>query len=300
MILLIILLVLVGVYLYNIIFAKRIPTNTVLVFTGTMGSGKSFLGVKQTIKHYKKMKLLYLLKLIKDKPSIYSNIPLYLGKKWFIFGQERWANVLTVNHLVGEIELPQYCSIFIDEIGDVADQYQYDNPLVQQFIQRFLRYYRHWIDGQIVIASQSIDDLAKPLRSKVSQVYNLQDFRRYLLFFYKVNVNEITLMEDTKSMNTIQTEQEFFFGFPLPFKYLKRLNKILFPLHVKYYDSRCYSVTYKPPKNEISVQWAHYKTDYIIDVPKLPQLKKEFKEKQFIPLTNMTKYLEEWQKIKSS
>ena len=46
--------------------------------------------------------------------------------------------MLTREHLLMEERLPEGVIVFIDEIGQFASQYDYDNPLVMCNLQEFL------------------------------------------------------------------------------------------------------------------------------------------------------------------
>lgn len=78
---------LVSIYILIYLLSKwkqiKIPKNTVLLLTGGLGMGKTFISVKETIKHHRKMVFLYYIgKVIKRKsfpkvkPRLYSNIPI--------------------------------------------------------------------------------------------------------------------------------------------------------------------------------------------------------------------------------
>lgn len=294
-------------YVVMRIFSKKIPNNTALGFTGALGSGKTYIGVHQAIKHYKKIKLIMFLnrllpsKLrfmdVKNKPVLYSNIPIYLGKRFIFFGPGLWSSVLTYDHLTGITKIPEYSTIFVDEFGQFASQYDYDNPFVMQYLQKFLRLFRHWTDGKLIFTDQSSSNIVKALRTRLNQIYHLSDFRRFGLFFYKVNVQELQYLEE--GVQTITTQEEiqelpYFFGY-LPFKYLKFLNPFK-----KRYDSRCYSITYKPIRDLVPDNWAKYKTDYFIELPNNTAMRSQYRKNGFIPYDDMKNYLDDWEKAKTS
>jgi hypothetical protein len=273
---------------------KKIPNNTVIGFTGALGSGKSYIGVHQALKHYSSIRKLIFFRLlkVKVKPVLLSNIPIYMGRQFIFFGKQIWSKTLTYAHLVGIDHIPEHSTIFVDEFGQFASQYDFDNPFVMQYLQKFLRLFRHWTDGKLIFTDQSSSNIVKALRTRMNQIYHLSDFSRFLFFFYKVNVQELQYLEDGVQTTTSQTEiQElpFFFGY-LPFKYLKFLN----PFKPRY-DSRCYSITYQPLYHNSFKPWSAYKTDYFIDLPNNSQMRKQFKYNGFITLDDMLKYLHEWQ-----
>jgi hypothetical protein len=280
--------------LFNYLGQKKIPKNTLVGFTGALGSGKTYLGVREAIKHYRHIKFLRFLKIIKvkRKPEFYSNIPIYLGRKYVFWGEKQWTLQLNYGHLTGVELIPDYSTIFVDEFGQFASQYDFDNPFVMQYLQKFLRLFRHWTDGKLIFTDQSSSNIVKALRTRMNQVYHLSDFHREFFFFFKVNVQELHFVED--GVQTITTQEEvndlpYFFGY-LPFKYLTFLNPFK-----KNYDSRCYSITYQPIRNSIPHVWNHYKTSYFIDLPNNTAMRKQFRQDGFIKITDMLNYLKEWE-----
>lgn len=282
MIILIVLIILIVILLYQTFRAKKLTKNTVLCFTGGLGAGKTFMGVKSTLRYYKLMRLRYYIgKLpfmcalgigVKTKPVIYSNIPIKYGKK-------KYAEIFTREHLLMSAALPMGAIVFIDEIGQFASQYDYDNPYVMVLVQRFIRFYRHFIEnGKLIVTDQSNSNIVVAIRRRINVIYNLNNFRRFcgVLPFFKVDVNELQSIEDTINTNNLElTDTEYFFGF-LPYKWQK--NK-------RHYDSRCYSIMYMlEPSNVAPDTWrADLKTDYLIDIECSEEERKYYKRYNELP-----------------
>lgn len=288
MLILIIVLVVLIYVIYKIVLQKRIPDNTVIAFTGGLGSGKTFLGVKTAIKHHKKMLLLYTIGIIKKKPEFWSNIPIRYSRK-------KWARQLSYEHLTLKSRIEEYSTIFIDELGQFASQYDYQNPYVMMYLQEFIRFYRHYTDGKLIITDQTSSNIVVAIRRRINQIYNLHDFKRFFFFWYQVKVNEILLTEDI--MNIKQTDQDdepYFMGY-LPFKYLKILNH-LNPFYFKKYDSRTYSINYKAQYQVNYNIWEKYKTDYFIELPNIGDLKKKYLKEGFVSRIEMDQALENYKK----
>lgn len=287
--LLFIILVIVLIYvIYKIFMQKRIPNNTVIAFTGGLGSGKTFLGVKTAIQHHKKMMLLYTLGIIKKKPEFWSNIPIRYTRK-------KWARQLNYEHLTLKARIEEYSTIFIDELGQFASQYDYQNPYVMMYLQEFIRFYRHYTDGKLIITDQTSSNIVVAIRRRINQIYNLHDFKRFFFFWYTVKVNEILLTEDIMNIKQTDSDDEPYFMGYLPFKYLKFLN-YLNPFYYKKYDSRTYSINYKA-KYQINFNlWNQYKTDYFIELPNIGDLKKKYLKDGYVLREEMDTALENYKK----
>lgn len=277
---------------------KRVPNNTIVAFTGGLGSGKTLLAVRHAIQDYRKKMFNYYLerwlpilnllpKKYKEKPQFYSNIPVRVG--WFWYGK-RMARVLTYEHLTLQTRIEEYSTILIDELGQFANQYEYDNPFVQQYIQEFIRFFRHYVDGRMFITDQSSSNIVVSIRRRINQIYNLSNFRK-ILFFYKVNVSEIHITEDLLNIQdslTPDQEQPYFFGTMLP-NLLRKLFRVL-----PRYDSRCYSINYHAVYPENYSKWVKFKTDYFIELPNNTDMRKLFKQQGYITPKQMEEILTTW------
>lgn len=299
----------------NYLRSKKFPQDTVICLTGGLGTGKTLIAVDRAIKEYRKRLFMWRiglynkrkgLKVIKkaEMPKLYSNIPvllkrpIYIGKSLIPY-KEYFSEVLTYEHILLLDRIPEYSVVLIDEVGQVADQYQFDNPFVMQNLQQFIRYFRHFIDGKLILTDQSSSNIVVAIRRRINKIYNLHDFRRNWFFFYKVKVQELFITEDimTTSEQNIHKEYEFFYGL-LPLKWLKFLD-ITKLFTYKKYDSRCYSIIYNTvyPQGKDS-QHKDYKTDYVIDIPNNSEMRKEFKAKGFIPADKMQEYIQQYLEIK--
>jgi hypothetical protein len=287
--LLLIIAIILSIYFLFVYFSqKKVPNNTVIAFTGGLGSGKTFLGVKYAIKHHKKMLLLYRLGIIKTKPLFYSNIPIRYERK-------SWAFILEYDHLTLKSRIPEYSTIFIDELGQFASQYDYQNPYVMQYLQEFIRFYRHYTDGKLIITDQTSSNIVVAIRRRINQIYNLHDFNRWFIFFYRVKVSEVLITEDIMNVQNVQEEDHPYFMGYLPFKYLKIFNYIN-PFYFKKYDSRTYSINYKATLRLNENLWTRYKTDYFIELPNIKELKTLYNRDGFVPRSVMDKALEDFKK----
>ena len=166
---------------------------------------------------------------------LYSNIPIVIKNSLLmrlllrIFRKEKLENYernvqLKFEHLIMTEELVEYSVVFVDEISDIANQYQFDNPLVVQYIQTFIRYFRHFIDGYFICTDQVTDNVTKPIRTRIGKVYNLSNFRRFFFHWYKVDVIDVYLTEDIQTIDSSQLDEPPYFFGHLPYKYLKVID----------------------------------------------------------------------------
>ena len=304
----------------NLLNKKRMPKDTVIALTGGLGTGKTLIAVKESVKDYKKRLILWRLGMFDDlvkkrpfplpnkktkapMPLFYSNIPIKLKRPFYISkkhipNKEYFSNMLTYDHILMFDRIEEYSTILIDEVGQIADQYQYDNPFVMQNIQNFIRFYRHFIDGRLFVTDQSSSNIVVAVRRRINVIYNLHDFRRTLLYFYKVNVSTVMITEDMLSINEVNSDDdqefEYFFGH-LPLKWFKFLD-ITRPFSRKYYESRVYKPLYDgvEHKNLLS-QWTQYTTKYLIDVPNNNEMKKKFRSQGYLSNEDMKKFIEQYQ-----
>lgn len=281
---------------FKILFQKKVPNNTVIAFTGGLGSGKTYLGVKYALKHYRKMRFLYFLRIIKDEPMFFSNIPIRITRK-------KWAIKLEYDHLTLKSRLPEYSTVFIDELGQIASQYDFNNPYVMQYLQEFIRFFRHYVDGKLIVTDQTSSNIVVAIRRRINQIYNLYDFKRWFFFWYMVNVNEVMITEDITNIKDVSDDTPPYFMGYLPFKYVKILN-YLNPFYLKHYDSRTYSINYHAKIRLNHEPWAlknsplALKTDYFIELPNIKELKTMFQRDGFVPHKLMTLHMEQFNKKK--
>ena len=296
---------------------KKVGMVPVLCFTGAPGTGKTKIGVSKTQKQYKKIMVLWSLgfmtkkikqgkKKIKVKaprPMFYSNIPIYYKNSIVArilkkVPKYEWSVILTYEHLTLQERMYEYSVVFIDELGEFADQYSYDNPFVVQYLQKFIRFIRHYLDGFVVMTDQTSSNVVVQIRRRINVIYNLSTFRRFLFYFYKTNVDEVHITEDIttiKQSNDSDQTSEYFMGH-LPFKWLKKLDLSRIFTH-KAYDTRCYLPLFDGIEFQDNLKThATYMTDYLIDLPNNEQMRKQFKKDGYIDSQTMMKYVKEWQK----
>lgn len=285
--------------LINLIFQKRLGMEAVLALTGAPGSGKSKVGVTKAVKAYKKRLWIWRLGLMGKvpRPLFYSNIPIFFKLPvCFGFGKREWSKVLTYEHLVLQERIAEFSVIFIDELGQFADQYSHNNPFVIQYLQKFIRFIRHYIDGIMIMTDQSSSNVVVAIRRRVNTIYNLSGFRRWLFFWYKTDVDEMMIAEDImtfKDSAIDDGDKQYFMGH-LPFKWFWFLD-ITRPFTTKAYDSRCFKPLFDDIEHSKTPDvWSEYMTKYLIELPNNKAMKDQFKRDGFISAEDMLKYVGQW------
>jgi len=316
------------IYIIYAVRAKKIVLSPVVALTGGLGQGKTKLAVRYALNRYKFFRLLYAIGIFKEKPEIFTNLPVDLRKPkkmpmhiynrrpldqdgkpvdYEIHGEItynykdkklEWKSIiLEPGHILKLFKIPEHSVLLIDEIGGFASQFDYDHPIVMEDLQEFIRFFRHWIDGHIFITDQDTSQIVKAVRVRINKFYMLEDFQRLWLFFFKVNVSEMKVSDDLLNVQQVdQDDKPFLFG-TLPFKYLTFLNPIFYPFSYKQYDSRAYSINYKPITNEIGKRWRPgLKTDYFLDLPQQAEMKMLYKKQGWLPTDLKLKYFDDWLK----
>lgn len=282
-----ILIVIVIVFVFR---QKRITKNTIKCFTGGLGSGKTFLAVRTALRYRKIQNIIYFLSFIpgirfftgkRHKCEVYSNIPIIIKRRRKKKGH-LYSFVLRKEHILMKERLPENACVVIDELGQFASQYDHDNPYVMEYIQEFIRFFRHYINGALIVTDQCSANIVVPIRRRIATIYCVSNFRRALglLPFYFIDVQELTITDEQVSnvnQMDIETKKEYFFGF-LPYRWLSRVLKL------GKYDSRCYSIMYMADKTHTApVQWDNLKTNYIIDIYATGEQRKAYKQKGILP-----------------
>jgi hypothetical protein len=208
---LILLIFIVGLYYLWVINKKiyKISNNSVLAFTGGLGSGKSLTAVHTAIKKHKKQyrswkfnQLIAItpkarvrrMKYKNTPPLIYSNIP--IKYKHYV--------ELTKEHLILDTKIHEYSIVLIDEVGQFAGRYDWGNPLVKNELQEFIRFYRHYIDGTLIITDQNSDNIVVDIRRRINVIYNLNDLVKLVPIPYftlmRIQITPITITEDVMTI----------------------------------------------------------------------------------------------------
>lgn len=242
--------------------------DTIIAYTGGLGSGKSLNGVKTAIRLYNanlnkvlnynfKEKIKAKLKKgyepnILELPELYSNIPICIKKG--VFSKKLTASMLLLNEKINPLSVT-----FIDECSSFINQFEYKNPNCTT-LDEFFRLYRHYTgvngvgSGYLVVTDQNSNMLEIHIRYRVNTVFNLMQFRKWFKIFYTVRVRNISLTEDIKTIenNNAEDNCKTIFG--------------LLPLR-KTYDTYCYNGRYKTVPKKESKEFTSYKTNEMVKCP---------------------------------
>lgn len=272
--------------LRNILGSEKLGHRYVFFFTGSLGSGKTYNGVKVALSKYNASVFRWRLEFFKckikgekppRKPKLYSTIPIFRNGKIVSTKLER-------GHIFMYKRLRRRSVVFIDELGKIASQWSYDNPLVIDKLTEMVRFYRQYTHGgSMVFTDQASSEIAKQIRCRCGVVFNLDNFRRYMrvLPFYKCDVNVLKVADDSvTNANNIQTlkegflfdtnekKQPYFFGF-LPYKLLSK----------PHYDTYAYDQMYTAKYGAESLH-EDMKVHDFIDITPTPTELDEIKEKK--------------------
>lgn len=251
----------------------KIKYDTVIAFTGGLGSGKSFLSVNYAIKllrrnrrkvkwhnRRERFKRIFWPKYkpkYTAKPLLYSSIPVRISRK-------EWAIVLNENHLLLLEKLGEKSVVFIDEVGSFASQFEYKNKNILDNFDEFVRLFRHYTKGgYLVINDQCSENIVLQIRRRVNTVFNLMHFKKWFGLFYTVKIRNINISEEIKTIEQENTEDNMSTKFGL------------LPLFSKRYDTYCYSVRYDtvPAKPE-EAQYKEYKKHELLKVSAMKKPKR--------------------------
>lgn len=231
------------------------PHDTVELWVGTNGSGKTLNGVKSVLKCWKrntlKVKLHNLLRLRSKKqlPIILSNITIkYKGK---IISYE-----LTENHLLGVERLPEKCVVFIDEVSLWLSQMDYKNKNID-VCDDMATLFRHYTKGgYLIMTTQDINKCAFPYRYCTGSAFVLSDFKKHWWALFLVgssSVRRISINGDIQAIEINQKEDN---------------EERIYCALTKHYDTYAYSCRYDNVPQGNYIKHTGMKVQKILRCPK--------------------------------
>lgn len=173
------------------------------------------------------------LKQLRQKPLLYSNIPMHFRSHLLGFKKE-WSTKLEVKHLILRKRIREYSVVITDEMPSFLSQFDWDNPLVQTNLGEFITFFRHYIGGKWIINAQDANEIEVHIRRKINIAVWCSDFKvwpcRLLPLFYTCRMCDMIINDSIQTVSTTYLEEN------------TKLHFGLFPRKV--YDSRCYRPRY--------------------------------------------------------
>ena len=226
--------------MYVVIKPYALCVDTLCIFTGGNGSGKSFFSVHQSIVELRKLRLKVFLYNInplriikrkprKNKPILISNIPIRISFR-------EMSTPLDFNPFVLQERLPEKCVVFIDEINLFLSQMDY-KVTSEELLNEAITLIRHQTKGGKMIANtQNINKCHWVFRYCANRSYNLCEFKKPVLglpILAWVKCRNISIGEDIKTVENENVEDG------------RRNLFAFFPLFRRY-DTYVYSERYNP------------------------------------------------------
>lgn len=247
---------LVGTIIVVIVWFKSYKFNkydTVIAFTGGLGSGKSLYSVETAIKLLKKQRLkvlfhnLFSPKSKWEKPMLYSSIPVRISKK-------EMAIKIIEGHLLLKERIVPRSVVFIDEVDNFCSQNDYRKVNVVNAFNEFTQYFRHYTKGgYLIVNTQCSENIVVNLRRRINTVYNLMCFKRFLRFYW-IKIRSLSLSEEIKTIEEKNKEDNYRFIFGL----LPRKRR---------YDTYCYSERYNAVEYEEDIIYSEFKKNDLLQCP---------------------------------
>lgn len=236
-------------------YLYRLRFDTVIAFTGGLGSGKTFLSVKYAVKLLRKQRWrvawhnFWHRKDKREKPMLYSNIPVKISKK-------ENAVMLESDHLLLVRRIVPRSVVLIDEVGSFASQFDFGIPNVLDNFNEFVRLFRHYtLGGYLIVNDQCSENIVLQIRRRINTVFNLMRFRTWFGLVHSCYVRNISVSEEIKTIEEQDTEDN------------ATLLLGLMPLYRRY-DTYCYSEKYNPVPEREERRFARMKRNRLLDVPK--------------------------------
>lgn len=270
----IILLLLLFLLLVFFLKRKHLKVPCVYLVTGAVKTGKSFLSCSIAVKQYKKNLLKYYIQRYLffnknvEKPMLFSNIPLSNIK----------YNDLTLDIIERNVRIPYKSVVFIDEASLLADNFSYDDKLINEKITLFIKLFGHYSKGgSLIYNTQDLKDMHYAFKRCTSNFLFIHS-RIKLPFFTILNVREmISITDDDVSSVTNNVNDDI---------EKSTIRLFVSNKYYKYYDCFCYSsltdnkkvvVDYQQPINK-----KRTKTNYILSFKKFKSFNNERVERNEI------------------
>lgn len=253
----IIFLIAIALIIYFVVRPYRQQFDSVILYTGGLGSGKSLISSQMALKLLRKNRSIVFWHNVFhpidkwEKPQLYSNIAFKISKK-------EWALKLTPEHLTLQASIIPKSVVFVDEISLFLDQFSIKLPAsdtVEEFSTLFRQYTKN---GFLVANTQNSNKVNFHFRYCVNSALNLCYFKKWFPFcwlFYTVKVRNISLADDIKKIENNNKEDEMSTLIGLrPF--------------IKHYDTHTFYCRYKSVPKRKEKRYKNFDTGKIVKCPK--------------------------------
>lgn len=263
----VVLLIVAVVVLFVVIRPYCLKYDNIVCFTGSLGSGKSLNSTNTAVVLLRRQRAavrwynLFHPRHKKEKPMLYSNIPIRIGFK-------EYSLKLTNEHLLMKKRIVPKSVVYLDEVDQFASQLEWKNPNLARInsksggnFDEFVRLFRHYTyGGYLVFNTQSIDNVVLNIRRRMGSYVNLMNCRTFGIpiiaprLFYVCKCRHISISEDIKTVEEKNKEDNYsnLYGF--------------MPLFRRY-DTYCYSGKYETVPYGDELRWARMKTNDVIACP---------------------------------
>lgn len=242
--------------------------DTVIAFSGGLGSGKTFLSVRTALRALRWSRFLWRLDKIlhpvtrrtDPRPELYSSIPIRTVTGIFR-KKETFSYKLTPEILLLQERIPPRSVVMIDEIGSFMSQFEY-RAVNADRLDEFVRLFRHYtLGGKFICNDQCSENIVLYVRRRLNTVYNLMRFRKVpLLPVWHCRVRNILISEEIK---TVQTERHAEDEFQILLGLMPGKSR-------KNYDTYCYSRRYLRLWMTETDRYTELKKDELLRNPKIP------------------------------
>ncbi len=285
----------IAVILWIIIKPYFIKYDTVIGFTGGLGTGKSFMSVETAVRELKKNRFrtkifnfFHSKKKRQPLPELYSSIPVRYKLKPFKW---TYANVLKVEHLTLQEKIVPGSIVFLDEIDVFCNQFGLANPniidmankkelanrkllaekdvrlpdtgLVDEEIRLFRHLFSNHITGveaKLVTNSQATSNIATIVRRRMNTVFVLSTFRKWGIPFILPKLIYTVKCRNITITDEITNTSE---------GNAEDDTRIIigFMPRGKKYDTHCYRHRADTVSEETKLQWQKLTTNRLIKCP---------------------------------
>lgn len=205
--------------LWLIIKPYFIKHDTVVLYVGGLGSGKTLVGVSDSLKclrrNRNKVRWHNLMhpKNKKPKPLLYSTIPIQISKR------EKSVD-LNVDHVLLREKIVEKSVVFIDEASTVANHFEtVANNKNLKTLEEWSTFYRHYTKGgYLILTTQNTAKCNYTIRYCCNSAFQLSQFHSVpipFIGFYWVKIRNIDLTNDVVNVseNNVEDNMRIKIGF---------------------------------------------------------------------------------------